>query len=178
MSNQQKLVSDLTTERDKLSERLASLGVIGDPAELLQKELDSTRSQLDSATRELTELRVRTTEMESELSLQTSLAQETQSRYETEVMRCGQTTKTVQALREKLSGLDRDKSELEIEKRQTSDVIDGLKKNCKNLEEKFVALKSQHALVEDENRALHEQVNDKQFIMCKSLQIKKSVLLK
>ena len=152
------MVSDLTTERDKLSARLTSLGVIGDPAELLQQELDSTRSRLEAATQELTELRIKTSEMESELSRQTSLARETQSRYETEVMRCGQTTKTVQVLREKLSSLGRDKSGLELEKRQASDVIDGLKKACKNLEEKFAALKSQHVLVEDENRALHEQV--------------------
>ena len=34
---------ELSTERQKLSERLTSLGVIGDPAEKMQKELDSTK---------------------------------------------------------------------------------------------------------------------------------------
>jgi len=37
-------------------------------------------------------------------------------------------------------------------------VIDNLKKNCSELEAKFSELRTQHGLVEDENRALHEQL--------------------
>ena len=36
-------VLELTSERDKLSERLTSLGVIGDPADKMQKELDAAK---------------------------------------------------------------------------------------------------------------------------------------
>ena len=42
-SNLESKVSELSSERDKLSERLTNLGVIGDPAERMQKELDSAR---------------------------------------------------------------------------------------------------------------------------------------
>ena len=105
------------------------------------------RAQLDEATQELAVIRQSQTQMSKDLSTQTALARETQFRYETEVMRCGQTTKTVKELREKLNSFAQEKSKLEDEKKQAREKIEGLKKNCSALEDKLACLKSQHALV-------------------------------
>ncbi len=42
-SNLETQILELTNECDKLSQRLTSLGVIGDPADKMQKELDTTK---------------------------------------------------------------------------------------------------------------------------------------
>ena len=85
--------------------------------------------------------------MSEELTKQIALAAETKSRYETEVMRCGQMTKTVKELRDKLNAFTEEKAKLESEKKHGRETIEGLKKNCAALQDKLAGLKSQHTLV-------------------------------
>ncbi len=49
------------------------------------------------------DLRETKVQLEQDLTQQTNLATESKSRYEIEVMKCGQTTKTVKELRDKLN---------------------------------------------------------------------------
>ena len=88
----------------------------------------------------------------------TDQAERAQKQYEMEVMKSGDMMKVVQELRGKISNFGREKSAVESENLHSKESVESLRKNLKEMEEKLISLKSQHAVVEDENRALHEQV--------------------
>ena len=92
------------------------------------------------------------------LAYLTDQAERAQKQYEMEVMKSGDMMKVVQELRGKISNFGREKSAVESENRHSKESVESLRKNLKEMEEKLISLKSQHAVVEDENRALHEQV--------------------
>ena len=105
------------------------------------------RSQLEKTTHNFCELVQSHSQMSDELTKQIATSIETKSRYETEVMRCGQTTKTVKELRDKLNAFTEEKAKLESDKKHGRETIEGLKKNCAALQDKLACLKSQHTLV-------------------------------
>ena len=154
LSKLESKVLELTKERDQLSERLIGLA----SSEQMKEDLISTRSRLELVTFELEDLRRRSAEMESELAQQTSIAKYAQSRYEIEVMRCGEVTKTILELRKQVSSLTREKSELQELNRSHESQSQGSKKRSEEVLDQLTALKEQLSTVEAENRALHEQV--------------------
>ena len=154
LSKLESKVLELTKERDQLSERLIGLA----SSEQMKEDLISTRSRLELVTFELEDLRRRSAEMESELAQQTSIAKYAQSRYEIEVMRCGEVTKTILELRKQVSSLTREKFELQELNRSHESQSQGSKKRSEEVLDQLTALKEQLSTVEVENRALHEQV--------------------